>query len=105
VASEPVPLKTADDGVIRVGNSRVTLDTVVEAFLQGASPEAIAEQYPSVALADVYYAISFYLRRRAEVDDYLRERQRARAEIQADNETKFPPDGIRAKLLARQKAE
>lgn len=51
----------------RVGGTRVTLDTLVAAFEQGATTEEIAQQYPSPGLADVYSVIGYYLRRRDEV--------------------------------------
>jgi Protein of unknown function (DUF433) len=48
--SEPVPVATDVDGVVRVGGTRVTLDTIVAAFHDGATPEEIAQQYPSFIL-------------------------------------------------------
>ena len=69
--SEPVPLKTDPDGIVRVGESRVPLDTLVAAYREGASAEEIAEQYPSLTLADIYASLGYYLRHRADVDAYL----------------------------------
>jgi hypothetical protein len=46
-AHEPIPLQALEDGVVRVGGTRVTLDTVVIAFEQGATAEEIVLQYPS----------------------------------------------------------
>lgn len=68
--SEPIPLKIDPDGVIRISKTRVTLDTVVTAFREGATSEEIREQYPSLQLADIYSAIAYYLRHQAEVDAY-----------------------------------
>ncbi len=45
-ASETVPLVRDADGVIRVGKTRVTLDTVVSAFLDGATAEEINYNIP-----------------------------------------------------------
>ncbi len=75
IATETVPLVTDVDGVIRVGKTRVTLDTVISAILDGATAEEITHQYPSLDLADVYSVIAYYLRRRAEVDAYLQQRR------------------------------
>ncbi|MDP2975963.1 MAG: DUF433 domain-containing protein [Anaerolineales bacterium] len=101
IASETVPLVTDIDGVIHVGETRVTLDTVIAAFLDGATPEEISQQYPSLDLADVYSVIAYYLRQRAEIDTYL-QRQREQAEkIREENESRFDPSGIRDRLLAR----
>jgi hypothetical protein len=44
IAIDPVPLEVGADGVLRVGETRVTLDTVVMAFLEGAKAEEIGEQ-------------------------------------------------------------
>ena len=48
IATEPIPLTVDSDGVIRVAGTRVTLDSVVLAFLDGATAEEIAQQYPSI---------------------------------------------------------
>lgn len=98
---EPIPLATDVTGVIRVGKTRVTLDTVVTAFLEGASAEEIAEQYPSLQLPDIYSVIGYYLRHRAEVDTYLLERQNLASEVRREAEKRFNPVGIRERLLAR----
>lgn len=101
VSPEPVPLVTDTDGVVRVGTTRVTLDTVVAAFREGATAEEISQQYPTLRLADVYSIIGYYLRHRAEVDDYLVDRTRRREEVRRENEVRFDPTGIRDRLLAR----
>ena len=101
IRSETVPLVTGVDGVPRVGKTRVTLDTVVSAFLDGATAEAIAHQYPSLDLADVYSVIAYYLRRRAEVDAYLQCQQQQAETVRKQNEARFDPSGIRERLLAR----
>ncbi len=100
-ATEPVPLKTDRDGVARVGGTRVALDAVVAAFLDGATAEEIAHRYPSLELADVYAVIGYYLRHRREVEDYLRERRREGGEVRRKNESGFDPTGIRERLVAR----
>jgi uncharacterized protein (DUF433 family) len=94
-------LEADQDGVMRVGNTRVTLDTVVAAFREGATAEEITQQYPSLRLADVYAVIGYYLHHQPEVDEYLREQQQQAAEVRASNEASFDPAGIRDRLLAR----
>jgi uncharacterized protein (DUF433 family) len=55
-----------------VAGSRISLDSVVFAFLEGLSPETIAiECFPVLTLEQVYGAITYYLAHQAEVDDYL----------------------------------
>lgn len=104
VTTEPVPLKWDVDGVVRVGGTRVTLDTLIECFVQGATAEEIAQQYPSLHLADVYLVLGYYLRQREQVDAYLARRQRRAEKIRQQNEQRFDPAGVRARLLARQAA-
>ena len=65
-------VSTDAHGVMRVGNSRVMLDSVLAAFQQGHSPESIRNQYPSLTLEEVYGAITFYLAHQDEIHDYLR---------------------------------
>lgn len=53
IVAEPAPLETNADGVVQVGKTRVTLDTVVAVFKQGATAEEIVYRYPSLKLVDV----------------------------------------------------
>ena len=46
--TEVIPLTVDAHGVLRVGNTRVTLDTVLAAFADGATAEEIVQQYPSL---------------------------------------------------------
>jgi uncharacterized protein (DUF433 family) len=100
-ATERVPIRTDADGVIRVGGTRVTLDTLVFAFNDGATPEEMAQQYPSVALVDVYSVITYYLRNQTEVCSYLVKRSEQAVQVRERNEKRFNPSGIRDRLLAR----
>ncbi len=99
--TEIIPIETDEDGVIRVSKTRVTLDTVVFAFKGGATAEEIAQQYPTIPLADVYYVIGYYLRKRDEVESYLAKRKTEAEKLQRENETRHNPVGIRERLLAR----
>ena len=101
VEPEPVPLAPDADGAVRVGGTRVTLDVVARAFDEGASPEEVAQRHPSLGLADVYSVFTYYLRHRAEVQAYLLDRGKASEEIRLENERRFPPEGVRERLLAR----
>ena len=101
IALEPAPIETDSQGVVRVAKTRVTLDTVVTAFLEGCTPEEIGEQYPSLQLSDIYSVIGYYLRHRDEVHAYLAERQQQANLIRQEAERRFSPVGIRDRLLAR----
>jgi uncharacterized protein (DUF433 family) len=101
IALEPAPIETDAHGVVRVAATRVTLDTVVTAFLEGCTAEEIGEQYPSLQLSDIYLVIGYYLKHRNEVHTYLAERQHQSARIQQEAEQRFNPIGVRDRLLAR----
>lgn len=101
VEPEPVPLAMDEHGTFRVSGTRVTLETLIAAFDRGDTPEEIHEQYPSVALGDINAVLTYSVRHRATVQDYLGEREHAGARVRARVEDAFPPDGLRARLLAR----
>ena len=101
ISPEFVPLQADADGVIRVGGTRVTLETVIAAFSEGATSEEIVQQYPSLTLVDVYSLIGCYLRRAPEVEIYLRRRKAQEHAVRQQNELRFDPDGLRDRLLAR----
>ena len=101
--TEIIPLETDAEGVMRVSQTRVTLDTVVTAFKDGATAEEIAQQYPIVPLADVYYVIGYYLHKKEEVESYLEKRIQEADKLQEQMEARFNPVGIRERLSAKQK--
>jgi uncharacterized protein (DUF433 family) len=59
------------DGGYYLAGIRVSLDSIVYAFNEGRSPEAIQEEFPSVRPSQIYGAIAFYLDHKDEVDSYL----------------------------------
>jgi uncharacterized protein (DUF433 family) len=63
-----------------VAGSRVSLDSIVYAFLRGASPETIHSDWPTLSLEQVYGAVTYYLAHRESVDDYLRRSDHEHAE-------------------------
>jgi uncharacterized protein (DUF433 family) len=100
-AAEAVPLQVDSDGVVRVGKTRVTLDSVIAAFGEGATAEEITQQYPSLVLADVYQVIGYYLRKTADVEAYLQQRRTEAESVRRQNESRFDPEGVRDRLLSR----
>ena len=101
IDTEPIPLKEDADGVIRVAQTRVTLDIVVQTYLDGATAEEIVQQYPSLNLADVYAVISYFLRHSADVESYLQRRQKQAGSVCKENEIRFSAQGIRMRLATR----
>lgn len=63
------------DGAYVVTGTRVSLDSVIYAFLEGQSAEAIAQAFPVLNLEKVYGAITYYLAHRDEMDRYLQSRR------------------------------
>jgi uncharacterized protein (DUF433 family) len=61
------------DGAYRINGTRVSLDSVVYAFLNGLTPENIVDSFPALTLEQVFGAITFYLANQNEIDEYLRQ--------------------------------
>jgi uncharacterized protein (DUF433 family) len=86
---------------LRLTGTRIPLERVVYAFNNGRSPEQIVSSFPTLALADVYSLIGYYLRHRDAVAAYAAERRAEEERIRAKNEERFPSAGLRERLLAR----
>jgi uncharacterized protein (DUF433 family) len=71
------------DGGYWITGTRVSLDSIVEAFNRGAAPETIRRSFPLLSLEEVYGAITFYLAHEKEIDEYL-QRSYAEFDSQAD---------------------
>ena len=67
------------DGGYYVSGTRVSLDSVVYAFLRGESPEGIVESFPILRLEQAYGAVAFYLAHQPAIDAYL---QKGRADFE-----------------------
>jgi uncharacterized protein (DUF433 family) len=59
--------------VYYIAGSRVSLASVVHAFLRGESPEEIADSFPAINLEQVFGAIAFYLANRELIDPYFQQ--------------------------------
>jgi uncharacterized protein (DUF433 family) len=104
-AAEAPPLREDVSGALRVGGSRVLLELVIRAFQDGATPETIVQRYSTLALADVYAAIAYYLHHRDEVEEYLARREQKAEEVRRRIESEQGNlADIRARLLARRQA-
>jgi uncharacterized protein (DUF433 family) len=96
-----VPLRTNKKGVIRVGQSRVRLDTVVFAFNEGCTAEEIVSRYPSLKLGEVYAVIAYYLDHQAAVDEYVKEREKQREKMRQEIQAQPDYRAFRDRLLRR----
>ena len=102
ITASASPLRIDDTGVVRIGATRVTLDTLVGCYRDGNTAEEIVQQYSSLSLADVHAAIAFYLTHIPEVDAYLAHRQSDSADTRRQVEQVCDQHGLRDRLLARQ---
>jgi uncharacterized protein (DUF433 family) len=68
------------EGGYWVRGTRISLDSIVQAFKRGAAPETIRRSFPLLSLEEVYGAITFYLQHEAEINAFL---QRSAAELDA----------------------
>ncbi|MGL4881247.1 MAG: DUF433 domain-containing protein [Waterburya sp.] len=100
---ETPPLWEDQAGAIRVGNSRVLLETVIRAFQDGASPESIVNRYSTLFLSDVYSTIGYYLRHQDAIEAYLVQREQLAESVQ-QRLCNIQPDLslIRSRLLSQQ---
>ena len=104
LAPEPPPLRMDAGGTLRVGPTRVRLDTVIYAFNTGSTAEEILEDYPTLNLPDIYLIIAYYLRHREIVDAYLADGEKLAEAVQQENEARWSKGGIKERLLARRSA-
>ena len=92
------------NGGLYVAGSRVSLDSIVIHFQEGASPEGIVQSFPTLKLSQVYGAIAYYLENEDMVKEYLveveREFQRSVPPLSQSN-----PELFARLQAARQKAD
>ena len=91
-------IRTPEDGW-RITGTRVSLDSVVYLYREGADPETIVLEFPSISLEQAHGVIAFYLRNRKAVEHYLCDQKHRADELRAESEKKH-----RA-LLERLRAE
>jgi uncharacterized protein (DUF433 family) len=100
LVAKPPPLHLDRSGTLRVGKTRIPLDTVVSAYKNGASPEEIVLGYDTLRLGDVYAVISYYLEHKEEVEAYLARREEQAEAARQRLEAIRPTAELRARLLA-----
>lgn len=78
------------DGGYWIVGTRVSLDSVVYAFLRGSSPETIAQSFPILKLEEVYGSITYYLAHQEEVHSHLRRSDREFENLRAQSRQANP---------------
>ena len=96
------PFRWDEAGGIRIGSSRVTLDSLLATYHNGSTPEEIAIQYSVLSLEDIYSAIAYYLSHRQEIDNYLEQRNQKAQQIRQQLTQKHNLVDLRQRLLIRQ---
>ncbi|MGO9260866.1 MAG: DUF433 domain-containing protein [Bryobacteraceae bacterium] len=84
------------NGGYYVAGTRVSLDSIVQCFNEGLSPEAILAEFETLTLAQVFGAITFYLESQPAIDAYcVRQKQR----FEGLRRTSAPlPAGLRERI-------
>lgn len=103
-ATVPNPLREDAEGIIRIGGTRVTLQTVIAAYDDGAGPEEIALQYPALTLEQVYATISYFLGHEADLRAYIDEERVASGAERHRTDAHPEIARLRERLLARRSA-
>jgi len=92
-------VRVDEHGVMRVGETRIMLDSLVAGFEQGHSPETLQQQFPALSLEEVYGAITFYLSHRDEVQAYLKRQDVLWQALRAEAEKQVSPVVKRLRAL------
>jgi uncharacterized protein (DUF433 family) len=69
------------EGSFYLIGSRVPLARIVYEFQNGAAPEGIRLDYPTLSLEQVYGAITFYLANKEEIEQDMTDRRRIEEEV------------------------
>jgi uncharacterized protein (DUF433 family) len=97
-------VRVDEHGGMRIGNSRVMLDSIVAGFEQGHSPETLQQQYPTLSLEEVYGAITYYLAHTDEVHTYLQRQAELWEAWRAKSATRSSPVVQRLRALRASEA-
>ena len=81
-STQEVPLLASEDGTIRVAGTRVSLDSVLHHYEQGATAEEIALRFPALRLADIHSCLAYYLNHRDQIGEYLKRQRRQADDLQ-----------------------
>jgi hypothetical protein len=76
---------------------------IITGMIEGGvcSKQLNAAQRDGWPPSDIYAVITYYLWSREEVEAYLEGRRRLEEAVRRENEARFPPAGVRERLLAR----
>jgi len=95
-----IPLETNKQGVIRVKGTRVSLDSILHAYNEGATAEEIVLRFPTCAIEDIYTILSWALNNPAFVNEYMAAQAASRSQLEQEIKREFPSNGLRERLVA-----
>lgn len=100
-------VEQTSEGEWRLADSRVSLSSVILGYWDGRSPEGIAEEFPSLSVEQVYGAIAYYLRHRAQIDRSLDDQSELWKRVQRNSESQHGPllDRLRVSRNQRKSEE
>jgi uncharacterized protein (DUF433 family) len=96
------PFRWDEAGGVRIGSSRVTLDSLLASYHNGSTPEEIAIQFSVLSLEDIYSTIAYYLNHLQEIDNYLAQRNQKAQQFRQQLTQKHNLVDLRQRLLNRQ---
>ena len=99
------PLRIDEVGGIRIGQSRVTLDSLLAAYHAGSTPEEISVQYSVLELSDIYATIAYYLSNRSQLDSYLEKRRQESEHRRMQLAQTNNLNDLRSRLISRRQAQ
>lgn len=101
---QPIPIAVSDHGVWHVEGSRVTVDSIINEFRRGATPEQIQDDFPSLPLAKIYALIGWFLSHTDEIDAYMARQEQTAAAAREESAKSGGQIELRAKLRAARDA-
>lgn len=99
------PLRWDEAGGIRIGKTRVTLDSVLASYHMGATPEEIALHYSVLTLSEIYAVIAYYLSHRQLVDNYLEQRELQNQQLRQQLSEQYNLTDLRQRLITRRQSQ
>jgi uncharacterized protein (DUF433 family) len=95
------PVREDSGGVLRIGRTRVSLDSLVAAYNEGASADELAEGFPTLTLGYIHATLGFYHQNRADLDAYLEHARTEEDRLQEETQRRFQTDAGRDRIVAR----
>src|SRR5213594_974429 len=108
-STQEVPLSMIEDGTIRIAGTRVSFESLVYHYQQGATAEEIVLRFPALRLADIHSCLAYYLNHQEKVEEYIVGRQRHADDLQkrisADPVQQRGLDQMRRRIKERKAAK